>query len=172
MSNGSVEARVRDMNLEDLDAIFAIDHHIRRAGKAITYANLTTEHIFTIDRHVGRLAKPVSYVDLIKGDVSELLELGVVAEIEGHVRGFILGRIAHIGEAATEIGIIPILGVHPNYQRSGIATKLVNAICDKFRSRGIKRIRIDVDRPDKDLLDFVERMGFGTGYLIEYSKGL
>jgi len=172
MSNGSVEARVRDMNLEDLDAIFSIDHHIRSAGEAITYANLTTEHIFTIDRHVGRLAKPVSYVDLIKGDVSELLGLGVVAEIEGHVRGFILGGIAHIGEAATEIGIIPILGVHPDYQRRGIALKLVNAICDKYRSKGIKKIRIDVDRHDKDLLGFIERIGFDAGGLIEYSKDL
>jgi len=101
-----------------------------------------------------------------------LLELGVVAEIEGHVRGFILGRIAHIGEAATEIGVIPILGVHPDYQRSGIATKLVNGICDKYRSKGIKRIRIDVDRHDKDLLDFVERIGFDAVGLIEYSKRL
>jgi len=172
MSSGSAEARVRGMNLEDLDAIFSIDHHIRSAGGAITYANLTTEHIFTIDRHVGHLAKPVSYVDLIKGDMSELLGLGIVAEIEGHVRGFILGRIAHIGEAATEIGVILILGVHPDYQRSGIATKLVNAICDKFLSRGIKKIHMDVDRHDRNLLNFVERMGFGTGHLIEYSKGL
>ena len=172
MSSNSVEATIRPMSLEDLDAIFAIDHHIRRAGKAITYANLTTEHIFTIDRHVGRLAKPVSYVDLIRGDVSELLELGVVAEIEGHVRGFIFGRIAHIGEAATEIGVIPILGVHPDYQRSGIATKLVNAIGDKFRSKGIKRVRIDVDQRDKDLVGFVESMGFDVGHLINYSRRL
>jgi len=60
MSGSSMEVRIRPMNLEDLDAIFAIDHKIRREGKAITYANLTTEHVFTIDRHVGRLARPVS----------------------------------------------------------------------------------------------------------------
>jgi ribosomal protein S18 acetylase RimI-like enzyme len=172
MSSSNVEATVRPMNLQDLDMIFTIDHQIRREGKAVTYANITTERIFSIDRHVGRLARPVGYVDLIKGDVSELLELGVVAEIEDHVRGFILGRIAHVGQAGTEMGIIPILGVHPDYQRRGIATKLVDAICDKFRSRGIKRIRIDVDRHDKDLLAFVEHMGLGAGRLVEYSKSL
>jgi len=170
--SSSVEAKVRPLCLEDLDAIFAIDHHIRSVGKAITYANLTTEHIFTIDRHVGRLAKPTSYVDLIRGDVSELLESGLVAEIEGHVRGFILGRIAHMGETATEIGVILILGVHLDYQRNGIATKLINAICDKFRSKGIKRVRIDVDRRDNDLVGFIERIGFDVGHLIDYSKTL
>lgn len=165
-----MEVRAHPMSWEDLDAIFAIDRQIRRAGKAITYANLTTERIFTIDRHVGRLAKSVSYVDLIKGDVSELLELSIVAEVEGRVRGFILGRVAHVGEAATEVGVIPILGVHPEYQRRGVATKLISAICDKFRSKGIKRVRIDVDRRDKDLINFVEHMGFDVGHLIDYSK--
>jgi len=163
---------VHPMTLEDLDAIFSIDHKIRGMGQAITYANLTTERIFTIDRHVGRLAKPVSYADLIRGDVSGLLDLGFVAEVESRVRGFILGRVEHVGKAATEVGVILILGVHPDYQRKGIATHLVNAICDKYRSRGIRRMRVDVDQRDKQLADFVEYMGFGVGHLIDYSKTL
>jgi hypothetical protein len=81
MSSADMETEIRPMCLEDLNAIFAIDHRIRRMGRAITYANITTERVFIIDRHVGRLARPISYVDLIKGDVSELLQLGFVAEI-------------------------------------------------------------------------------------------
>ena len=145
MNSSEGEIKIRPMTLEDLDAIFFIDHEIRRKLQAVTYANLTTERIFTIDRHVGRLAAPVSYIDLIKGDVSELLDLGFVAEVEDHVRGFILGQIVHTGEVATEVGVIPILGVHPDYQRRGIAAQLVNALCGKYRFRGIKRVRIDVD---------------------------
>lgn len=172
MSNSTMEAKVRSMTLEDLDAIFFVDHAIRRSGKAITYENLTTERIFTIDRHVGSLASPISYVDLIHGDVSQLLQFGLVAEIEGHVRGFVLGRPAHVGEAAKSIGEILILGVHPDYQRKGIASKLVNALCDKFHAEDIRKVRIEVDQRDKDLLGFVERMGFGVGNRIEYSKKL
>ena len=92
MTNAEAETKIRSLSLEDLDAAFSIDHRIRGIGKAITYANLTTERIFAIDRHVGRLGKPTSYVDLITGDVSSLLEFGFVAEVGGHVRGFILGR--------------------------------------------------------------------------------
>ena len=172
MMSTELETKIRPIALEDLDAIFSIDHKIRRLGKAITYANLTTERIFTIDRHVGRLAKPVSYADLITGDVSELLALGFVAEVEGHVRGFILGQREHVGESATEVGRILILGVHPDYQRRGIATKLVNTICDKYHSEGIKRVHMNIDQRDKELLDFIEHMGFSVGHLIDYSKPL
>lgn len=172
MFNHEIEVKVRSMTLEDLDAVFAIDHRIRRMGKAITYANITTERIYTIDRHVGRLAKPISYVDLITGDISALLELSFVAEVEGHVRGFIAGRVAHVGEAATEVGVILILGVHPDYKQRGIASELVKGICEKYRSKGVKRVRIDVDRRDEELLSFVEHMGFSVGHLVNYSKTL
>jgi GNAT superfamily N-acetyltransferase len=172
MTSPKDDVDVRPMVLEDLDAIFSIDHKIRRTGKAITYANLTAEHIFAIDRHVGRLAKPISYVDLITRDVSDLLDLGFLAEVEGHVRGFILGQVAHVGESATPEGLILILGVHPDYWRRGIAVELVKAICEKYRSKGIKRVRIRIDQRDKQLLGFFEHMGFSVGHLIDYSKSL
>lgn len=172
MANVKLATQVRSMSLEDLDAIFSIDRKIRKTGGAVTYENLTTEHIFTINRHVGRMAKPVSYVDLITSDVSELLELGLVAEVEGHVRGFILGRVSPAGETGREIGTVLILGVHPDYQRKGIAAEMVNRIIEKFRTKGINSVHIGIDQRDKDLLYFCENMGFKVGHLIDYSKAL
>jgi ribosomal protein S18 acetylase RimI-like enzyme len=172
MTSTGIGIEVRSLRLEDLDAIFTIDHQIRKTGSAITYANITTEHVFTVDRHVGRLARPIGYADLIKGDVSELLQLGMVAEIEDHVRGFILGRVTHVGEHATEVGVIIILGVHPDYQRRKIASGLVNAMYDRFRSKGINKMRIAVDSRDKALANFVEHMGFSVGHVIEYTKAI
>jgi GNAT superfamily N-acetyltransferase len=172
MPSPEMKTNIRAMTLEDLDAIFLIDRKIREKGKAITYANLTTEHIFTIDRKASRLTRPLSYVDLITGDVSGLLDLGCVAEIDRHVRGFILGRVAHLGEMATEVGVILILGVHPDYWRKGIAKQLVSALCEKYRAKGIKMVRIGIDQRDKDLIFFFESMGFAVGHLIDYSKAL
>jgi len=172
MEHSELNLKVRPMNLEDLDAIFSIDRKIRERGKAITYANLTTERIFTIDRKASRMTRPVSYVDLITGDVSGLLDLGLVAEIEGHVRGFILGRVMHVGEPATEVGQILILGVHPDYWRKGIAAVLVKAMCEKYRSKGIRTVRIGIDQRDKDLEAFFEHMGFSVGHLIDYAKNI
>ena len=172
MASANFTLKVRPMTLEDLGAIFSIDRKIRERGKAITYANLTTERIFTIDRKASRLTRPVSYVDLITGDVSELLDFGLAAEIEGHVRGFILGRVTHMGEAATEVGQILILGVHPDDWRKGIASELVGAILEKIRSKGIRTIHIGIDQRDKELIAFFEHMGFNVGHLIDYSKRL
>ena len=172
MTNSQLKTEIRSMTLEDRDAIFLIDRKIRGMGKAITYVNLTTERIFTIDRKVSRLRQPTSYVDLITGDVAGLLELGFVAEVEGHVRGFILGRVADVAERAIQVGVILILGVHPDYQRGGIATQLVNAMCDRYRSKGIKTVRIGIDQRDKELLAFFEHMGFSVGHLIDYSRTL
>lgn len=172
MASSNYHFKIRSMTLDDLDAILLIDRKIRELGKAITYANLTTERIFTIDRKASSRKRPISNVDLITGDVSGLLEWGMAAEVEGHVRGFILGQVGHVGEAATEVGLILILGVHPNDWRKGIAHGLVNGLCEKFRSRGIKTLNIWIDQRDKDLLGFFERLGFSVGYLIDYSKTL
>jgi len=172
MTSVDTGIEVHSMRLVDLDAIFAIDRRIRSVGSAVTYETITTERIFKIDKHVGRLARPIGYADLIKGDVSELLKYGMVAEVENHVRGFILGRVAHIGEEASKIGVIVILGVHPDYQRRGIASQMVDAICDKFLYNGINKIRIAVDSRDKMLSSFIEHIGFNVGHLIEYTKAL
>ena len=166
------EIVIRPMNLSDLDAILSIDRKIRATGEAVTYAKLTTEHIFAIDRKSKRQARPTGYADLITEDVRGLLELSSVAEVDGHVRGFILGDIAHIGEAATETGTILIVGVHPEYQRRSIATKLVNALAEKYRSKGINKIRLGINTRDKGLVTFAEHMGFSPGHLVVYSKAL
>jgi GNAT superfamily N-acetyltransferase len=172
MNKVRAQTKIRPMELDDLDAIFSIDHKVRAVGEAITYKNLTTERVFTINRHIGRQAKPVSYVDLISGDIQELLDLGLVAEVDGHVRGFILGSRSPLAEAAAEVGVIQIMGVHPDYQRMGIATTLVGAIGDRLRGIGVRRIRVSIDQQDKKLLAFFERLGFDVGHLIDYSRKL
>lgn len=160
MKTSKVEIIIRPMTRYDLDAISSIDQEIRRKGRAYTYVNLTTERIFPNNRLVSHLAEPTRHLDLIKEAVSELLALGFVAEAEGQVRAFILGRMARARETAGEVGTVAILGVHPDYQRRGIATRLTDALCGKFRAEDIKTVRIahrGVDRRDKPLLDFIER---------------
>ena len=156
MSSLEGKIEIRPIVLRDLDAMFSIDKEIRAAGKTITYANLTTEEIFSKDRKAA--------------DLTKLLGFGLVAEVDGQVCGFILGEIVHLRDAAIELGVILIIGVHPDYQLRGIAVNLVNALSEKYRSTGIKRIRVAVDERDKDLIAFFERMGFRVGHLLVYSK--
>jgi len=160
------------MSVEDLDALVMIDRRIRRSGKAVTYEYITTERLFTMSsgRKLTRLDGAMSYVDLITGDVSELLDHGLVAEVEGRVRAFVLGGIAHVGEPATQVGLIQLLGVHPDHRRKGIGAQLVNALCEKYQAQGVGTVRIEVDQRDKELIAFIERLRFGVGHRIHYTR--
>jgi len=160
---------VRPIKLEDIDPILSIDKEIRAAGNVITYRNLTAEYILSAGRGKSPQQSPASYIRSLTGDAAPLLNLSFVAEANGQVRGFILGQVARVRESATEIGIIQMIGVHPDYQRKGIGNRLVRTLADKYRSQGIKVIRIGVDYRDKSLLGLVEHAGFGVDRLVVYS---
>ncbi len=64
------------------------------------------------------------------------------------------------------------LGVHPDCRGKGVATKLVNSLCDLFRSRGIHRVRVGLDPLDNDMLAFLKRTGFSGQRLLYFTKPL
>jgi ribosomal protein S18 acetylase RimI-like enzyme len=163
---------VRPIKLEDIDPILSIDREIRAAGNVITYRNLTAEYILSAGRGISHQESPASYIRSFTGDAAPLLNLSFVAEVNGQVRGFVLGQVARVRESATEIGIIQMIGVHPDYQRRGIGSRLVRALSDKYQSQGIKVMRIAVDYRDKSLLGLVEHAGFGVDRLVIYSMVL
>lgn len=167
--NEQDKIEVRPIKLKDIDDILSIDGEIRAVGDVITYRNLTTEYILFAGHGKPPQRSPASYIRSLTGDVAPLLNFSFVAEVNGQVRGFILGQVARLREGVTEIGIIQMIGVHPDYHRKGIGSKLIRALADKYRSEGIKVIRIGVDHRDKSLLGLVEHVGFGVDRLVVYS---
>ena len=128
--------------------------------------------VLTIDRKISGVQRAITYADLITGELGGVIDLSFVAEIDGQVAGFILARLAYVGEPVTEVGLVQILGVDPDYQRQGIATKLVNSMLEHCKSKGIKTVRVTVNERDSQLRDFFQHMGFRRGQLIDYSKTL
>ena len=140
--------RIRPMEPEDIDSVLAIDRKITGVRRAITYT------------------------DLITGDLGGVLGLSFVAEVNGQVAGFILARRAYVGEPVTEVGLIQILGVDPDYWRQGIAAKLVNALLQTCRAKKLGAVRIMVNERDSQLRGLFEHLGFTRGKLIDYTKTL
>jgi len=138
----------RPMEPEDIDAVLEIDRKISGVRRAVTYTNLLTDYL------------------------GGVLDLSFVAEANGQVVGFILARLAYVGEPVTEAGLIQILGVDPDYWRKGIASRLVDALLENCQAKGIKTVRVTVNERDSQLRDFFERMHFRRGELIDYSKVL
>ncbi len=140
--------RIRPMEPEDIDSVLAIDRKISGVRRAVTYT------------------------DLITGDLGGVLDLSFVAEVDGQVAGFILARRAYVGEPVTEVGLIQILGVDPDYWRQGIASKLVAALLDTCQSKKLNAVRIMVNERDSLLQGLFAHMGFRRGQLIDYTKTL
>ncbi len=140
--------RIRPMEPEDIDSVLAIDRKISGVRRAVTYT------------------------DLITGDLGGVLDLSFVAEVDGQVAGFILARRAYVGEPVTEVGLIQILGVDPDYWRQGIASKLVAALLDTCQSKKLNAVRIMVNERDSQLQGLFAHMGFRRGQLIDYTKTL
>ena len=128
--------------------------------------------VLEIDRKISGVRRAITYSDLITGDLGGVLDLSFVAQVGDQVTGFILARHAYVGEPVIEAGLIQILGVDPDYWGQGIATKLVDALLDHCRLKGIKTVRIMVNDADSQLQGFFTRMDFRRGHLIDYSKTL
>ena len=143
-----VKVTVRPMEPEDISAILEIDRKLSGVQRAVTYKGLIT------------------------GELGGELDLSFVAETGGQVIGFILARHAYIGEPVVEAGLIQILGVDPDYQRLGIATKLVEAMLERCQARGLKWGRIMVNERDSRLQGFFVHLGFHHGQLVDYTKAL
>jgi ribosomal protein S18 acetylase RimI-like enzyme len=130
------------------------------------------DSVLAIDRKITGMRRAATYTDLLIGDLGKIPDLSFVAEVNGEVQGFLLARRAYFGEPFTEVGLIQILGVDPDYWRQGIASQLVNALVETSRSKKLNAVRIMVDESDSQLQALFSHMGFKRGKLIDYTKAL
>jgi ribosomal protein S18 acetylase RimI-like enzyme len=95
--------------------------------------------------------------------------MSFVAEVDNQFVGFALAYLTYVREQISEACVIQIFGVDPKYQRQGIATKLIQALIEKCRSKKIKLVRVMIDERDNELQNFFKRQGFDRGRYIDYS---
>ena len=137
------QVKIRAMHDGDLDEIYAIDKTI--LGK---------------DRREYWQMK----MELLE-QRSPMAQL--VAELDGKVVGFIVGDASgwEYGVPDT-VGFIDTIGIHPDYQKQGIASVLLKEMVDSFRKVGVDSVSTFVNLRDRDLLGFFEKMGFEKGDMV------
>ncbi len=91
----------------------------------------------------------------------------LVAEIDGHVIGFIMGDASgwEYGVPQT-VGWIDTIGVDPEYQRQGVARMLAEELITHMRKVGVTKVYTLVSWRDGDMLRFFEKLGFMPGDMI------
>jgi len=126
--------------------------------------------VLDIDRKIGGGRGLITYRDMVAADPGGALDLSFVSEVDGKVAGFILARLTYVGVPFIEIAIIQAIVVGPDYQRRGIASRLVNALLEHCHAEGINTIRAVADERNADLKRFFQRLGFRRSELINYVR--
>ena len=137
------EINIREITDEDIEAILAIDKKIVGEQRAITYRD-------PIDFYLG-------------GEYG----VSVVAEVNGKIIGFALGRLR---DPAT--GWLQAVAIDPEYRRQGIGAKLVEAVADRCRSKGAKTLHTVARWRDWWMLSFLSSRGFTRGEMVDLEKTL
>jgi ribosomal protein S18 acetylase RimI-like enzyme len=140
MADSEVSVSVRSIKKTDFDAVLAL------AGSLI------------------------SSEDIASSDAGDPTSLCFVAEAEGHVVGFNLAHMLHVGIPLTKICVIQGIVVDDEYRRLGIGEKLVEAVEQRCLDSGINTIRTLVDEEDTRLQQFVEHLGFRRSPVSNYDK--
>ena len=142
------------MGLEEKGKIRALDYRDR-------------DDIVGVDKLV--LGKERRDCGLMKIELSEQRSpmASLVAEVDGKVVGFIIGDASgwEYGVPDT-VGWIDTIGVHPDYQKRGIATLLFKEMVANLRKVGVDTVYTFVEWRSWDLLRFFDRMGFEKGDMI------
>ena len=145
MATSGKELKIRPMERSDIDAMLAV------------YSKIREEKIPGVKRSRLSYRGPMTFDEVASTNPGGPLDLSCVAEIDGKVVGFIWGRLAFAGIPVDEMGVIHMLIVDPDYQKQGIAAKLVDALAQRCQARGVKTVRAVIDERHWELQNYFQK---------------
>ncbi len=134
---------IREATEEDIDAMLVVDKKIVGKERAITYRD------------------PISFY--LGGE----LGMSFVAEADGKIVGFALGRLRD-----PNTGWLQAIAIDPEYHHRGIGTKLVEAVVARCHSKGVKTVHTVVSWRDWWMLSFLNSLGFSRGEMVDLQRTL
>ena len=138
--------RIRRLSRADLAGVTRIDAHHTGARKPGYWKRVFAEFL-------GRRAGHV--------------RVGLAAEVEGRLAGYLLGEVRAFEFGSGPCGWIFAVGVDPTRLRLGVASALLAEACRAFRAAGVTRVRTMVRRNDVPVLSFFRSSGFSGGSYVQ-----
>lgn len=133
---------IREMQLKDVADVFELGQKLFTAEEWPTLYRSWDDHELAL---------------LFSNDAETCL----VAEMEGKIVGFALGRVMEKPRSAWRYGWLLWLGVEPRLKRSGIATRLIKQLTSLFIDRDARIMLVDTAAKNHSALGFFRRNGFG-----------
>lgn len=157
-SESKGELKIRPMDKKDIEAILAL------------YGKVREEKIPGVKRSRLSYRAALTYDAVALTNPGGPADLSLVAEVGGKPVGFIWSGLAFVGIPVDEVGIIYMLIVDPDYQKHGIAGKLVDALLARCRDKGVNTVRAVVDERHWELQNYFQKLGFQRSELFIYTK--
>jgi ribosomal-protein-alanine N-acetyltransferase len=112
----------------------------------------------------------IKYEDLASANPGTPPDASFVAEAEGRIVGFSINRSMYMMVPLSEVCVIHAIFVHPDYQRRGIGSKLIQALLKYCKTEGIPTVRALIPRDNADLQTLFKGQGFKRSSLINFDK--
>ena len=118
--------------------------------------------IVKIDRASTGRARNEYYAAKVRTAVTEQkLRTSLVAEIDGHVVGFLLARVYYGEFGHTEaVAVIDSVGIDPKFRKQHAGQALLRQLVMNLTVLNVERIETQVDWDQFDLLAFLAKNGF------------
>jgi ribosomal protein S18 acetylase RimI-like enzyme len=118
--------------------------------------------------HTGE-AKPAYWKQVFQDFVGSRSRgrVGLAAELDGHLAGFLFGDIRAFEFGSEPCGWILEVGVDPRVGRAGVASRLLAEACRRLRAAGVSTIRTMVRRNNVPVLRFFRTNGFAGGPYVQ-----
>jgi len=84
----------------------------------------------------------------------------LVAELDGHVAGFLIGSIIEKPRSAWSYGHLLWLGVDPKLTRKKVASRLFDRFKELMVEEGVRMLMVDTQADNAQALAFFKRHGF------------
>ncbi len=94
----------------------------------------------------------------------------LLAEIEGHVVGFITGEIRAFEFGAEPRGWVFAVAVDPEIRVNNVGTRLFDEICKIFQRAGVEKVSTLIERDSDLVLAFFRSQGMIFGRYIQMEK--
>ncbi|MFQ5826979.1 MAG: GNAT family N-acetyltransferase [Dehalococcoidia bacterium] len=147
-SSLSTRVEIRTMTEDDIPAILEIDRKLSGGLRTPTYQS-------SVESYIG-------------GELS----LSCVAEDRGRIVGFITGECRPVHYMERPHALIELIGIDPEYQRRGIATRLIEAFGERCRERGALSVHAMISVGDEAMRSLLRSLDFTMGEMVTFQMAL
>jgi ribosomal protein S18 acetylase RimI-like enzyme len=96
----------------------------------------------------------------------------LVAESKGKVVGFIIGEVRAWEFGSPPCGWVFAIGVSPGIRLQNVGSKLMDAVCARFREAGVTKVRTMLARDNHLIMAFFRSQGMMAGPFIQLERDI